>query len=149
MRRVLYLLSIFVLTVSLTLPAWTQERGGEKGRGEKGDERGGEKGGERGERGGAKVGKRIVEVEAVISDVGEASISYQVETKGKMAEKMIGVADVTRLEKIEWKPVKIKDLQVGDKAMITVYEDPEDPYFPALSVRVTGKGEVQKAKARE
>lgn len=168
MRRVLYLLSIFVLTVSLTLPAWSQERGGrggerggEKGRGERGGERGAERGGERGERGerggergergdrGAKVGKRVVEVEAVISDVGEASISYQVEAKGKMAEKMIGIADVTRVEKVDWKPVKIKDLQVGDKAMITIYEDPEDPYFPALSVRVIGKGEVKKAKARE
>lgn len=141
-RFLLALLTVF----SFVLTASAQERAarGERGeRGEKADR------GERREKREEPAGKRIVDIEGVISEVGEASISYQVEVKGKVKDAMIGIADVTRVEKIQWQPVKIKDLQVGDKAIITIYEDPEDPYFPALSVRVTGKGEVKKAKGRD
>jgi hypothetical protein len=90
------------------------------------------------------MGKRLSEVEAVISEVGEASVAYQVSRGEKVQQKMIGIADVTNLQKVDWQPIKVKDLKPGDKVLITIYEDPEDPYFPALSVRVTGKGEVKK-----
>lgn len=111
------------------------ERGAREGRGERGERR---------ERKAEPSGKQVVDVEAVISEVGEASISYQIQSGEKVQTKMIGVADVTRVEKVQWQPVKVKDLQPGDKALITIYQDPEDPYFPALSVRVIGKGEVKK-----
>jgi hypothetical protein len=119
-----------------------QERGG-RGGGGRGDGRSEGRGGDRG-KAGASMGKRVTEVEGVIAEVGEASIAYQVSRGEKVQQKMIGIADVTNLQKPEWKPIKIKDLQPGDKVLITIYEDPEDPYFPALSVRVTGKGEVKK-----
>lgn len=124
-----------------------QERGG---RGERGAREGRGERGERRERKAEPSGKQVVDVEAVISEVGEASISYQIQSGEKVQTKMIGVADVTRVEKVQWQPVKVKDLHPGDKAVITIYQDPEDPYFPALSVRVIGKGEVKKvARGRD
>lgn len=140
-RFLLALLTLF----SFVLAASAQERAARGERGERGEKA------ERGERREKREepAKRVVDIEAVISEVGEASISYQIEVKGKVKDTMIGIADVTRVEKIQWQPVKIKDLQPGDKALITIYQDPEDPYFPALSVRVIGKGEVKKAKGRD
>jgi hypothetical protein len=120
-----------------------QERGARGGRSEGRGEAKTE--GRGGDRGGAPGGKRVSEVEGVVAEVGEASISYQVSRGEKVQQKMIGIADVTNLQKVDWKPIKVKDLQPGDKVLITIYEDPEDPYFPALSVRVVGKGEVKKA----
>lgn len=138
-RFLLALLTVF----SFVLAASAQERAARGERGEKAER------GETREKRAEPARQRVVDIEAVISEVGEASISYQVEVKGKVKDAMIGIADVTRVEKIQWQPVKIKDLEVGDKAVITIYQDPEDPYFPALSVRVIGKGEVKKAKGRD
>lgn len=134
---------LFAIAVSLLLvgTGLAQERGE---RGEKKEGRGEAREGRE-----VKAAKRVSDIEGVITEVGEASISYQVQKGEKVQERMIGIADVTRLEKSEWKPVKIKDLEPGDKAVITIYEDAEDPYFPALSVRVIGKGEVKKAKGRD
>ncbi|GEM_PF-2255245 len=151
MRRMTVLGAVILALVFFVGAGLTQERGGRgggegksEGRGEaKGEGRGGG-----GERGGAPTGKRVSEIEGVIAEVGEASISYQVSKGEKVQQKMIGIADVTNLQKTEWKPIKVKDLKAGDKVLITIYEDPEDPYFPALSVRVTGKGEVKKVGGR-
>lgn len=137
MVKSLQALMALLLVVFLAGVAPAQEE--KKGRGEKGER------GERAEKRDESA-KKVSDLEVVISEVGDGSISYQFDRKGKVAQKVIGIADVTRIEKIDWKPIKIKDLQPGDKALITVYEDPEDPYFPALSVRVMGKGEVQKVK---
>lgn len=143
-RKFRFLLA-WLVAFSFVLTASAQERAARGERGERGEKA------DRGERREKREepAKRVVDIEGVISEVGEASISYQVEVKGKVKDAMIGIADVTRVEKIQWQPVKIKDLQVGDKAVITIYEDPDDPYFPALSVRVVGKGEVKKAKGRD
>lgn len=142
MARIRTFIVMFAL-LFITGDGLAQERAGrgEKGaRGERGEK------GERRERAAAPTGKQVVDIEAVISEVGEASISYQIQSGERVQSKMIGVADVTRVEKVQWQPVKVKDLQPGDKALITIYQDPEDPYFPALSVRVIGKGEVKKVK---
>lgn len=81
-----------------------------------------------------------VEVEAVISAVGQRTITFQVDRKGKIREEVVGVDDKTDIEK-DGAKVKLKDLQQTDKAMIK-YEP--DAYMPAQSVKVTGKGELQK-----
>ena len=100
--------------------------------------------------GGGKAKKRIKDLEVVISEVGKATISYQVESRGRLRTRVVGIADVTRIQKRipdnKWQKIKLKDLQRADKALITLYQDPEDPYFPALSVRVIGKGELKKRR---
>ena len=148
MRKMTVLGAVILALVFFVGTALAQERGGRGGggRGErgKGEVKSEGRGGGR-ERGGAPTGKRVSEVEGVIAEVGEASIAYQISRGEKVQQKMIGIADVTNLQKVDWKPIKVKDLKAGDKVLITIYEDPEDPYFPALSVRVTGKGgEVKK-----
>jgi len=90
-------------------------------------------------------GKTIQEMDIVISEVGEATIGYQVEQRGRMSTQYLGVADVTRVQKADFKDVALKDLKPGDKAVVTVYKDPDDPYFPVLSIKVYGKGEMKKA----
>ena len=86
------------------------------------------------------VKAKDVEVEAVISAVGQRTITFQVERKGKVREEVVGIDDKTDIEK-DGSKVKLKDLQQTDKAMIK-YEP--DAYLPAQSVKVTGKGEIQK-----
>ncbi len=81
-----------------------------------------------------------VEVEGVISAVGQRTITFQVERKGKVREEVVGVDEKTDIEK-EGQKVKLKDLQEKDKAAIK-YEP--DAYTPALSVKVVGQGELQK-----
>jgi len=80
------------------------------------------------------------EVEGVISAVGQRTITFQMERKGKVREEVVGVDDKTDVEKNGQK-VKLKDLEEKDKALIK-YEP--DAYTPAVSVKVTGKGELQK-----
>jgi hypothetical protein len=92
-------------------------------------------------------GKRIQTMDIVISEVGEATVGYQVERRGRMRTRYIGVADVTRVQKADYKDVALKDLKKGDKALVTLYKDPDDPYFPALSIKVYGKAVMMK-KAR-
>jgi len=89
------------------------------------------------------TGKRIKEMTVVISEVDEATIGYQVEQRGRLRTRYIGIAAITRIQK-DGKDLTIKDLVKTDKVVVTLYQDPEDPYFPALSVIVIGKGELIK-----
>ena len=88
-------------------------------------------------------GKRIKEMTVVISEVDQATIGYQVERRGRLRTRYIGIASVTRIQK-DGKHITIKDLVKTDKVVVTLYQDPEDPYFPALAVKVIGKGELKK-----
>jgi hypothetical protein len=96
----------------------------------------------------AKVGKaetkqtkaKAVEVEGVISSVGQRTITFQVERKGKVREEVVGVDDKTSIEKAGSR-VKLKDLQQTDKALIN-YEP--EAYTPATAIKVTGQGTLQK-----
>jgi hypothetical protein len=96
----------------------------------------------------AKVGKaetketktKAVEVEGVISSVGQRTITFQVERKGKVREEVVGVDDKTNIEKAGSR-VKLKDLQETDKALIN-YEP--EAYTPATAIKVTGQGTLQK-----
>jgi len=89
------------------------------------------------------TGKRIKEMTVVISEVGEATVGYQVERRGRLRTSYFGIASITRIKK-DGKDLTIKDLKKTDKVIVTLYQDPEDPYFPALSVKVIGKGELKK-----
>ncbi len=88
-------------------------------------------------------GKRLKEMTVVISEVGDATIGYQVERRGRLRTTYIGIASVTKIKK-DGKDLTIKELKKTDKVVVTLYQDPEDPYFPALSVKVIGKGELMK-----
>jgi hypothetical protein len=96
----------------------------------------------------AKVGKsetketktKAVEVEGIISSVGQRTITFQVERKGKVREEVVGVDDKTNIEK-GGSRVKLKDLQETDKALIN-YEP--EAYTPAAAIKVTGQGKLQK-----
>jgi len=89
----------------------------------------------------AKTAKtKAVEVEGVISAVGQRTITFQMERKGKVREEVVGVDDKTKIEK-EGANVKLGSLQATDKGMIN-YEP--DAYTPAIAIKITGKGEIQK-----
>jgi len=89
----------------------------------------------------AKASKtKAVEVEGVISAVGQRTITFQLERKGKVREEVVGVDEKTKIEK-GGANVKLGDLQETDQAMIN-YEP--DAYTPALAIKVTGKGKIQK-----
>ena len=86
-----------------------------------------------------KKAKKARDVEAVISDVGQRTITFQYERKGKVREEVVGIDEKTDIEK-EGAKLKLKGLQKEDKVVIK-YEP--DAYTPALSVKVVGKGEVR------
>lgn len=88
-----------------------------------------------------KKAKKARDVEAVISDVGQRTITFQYDRKGKVREEVVGIDEKTDIER-EGAKLKLKDLQREDKVVIK-YEP--DAYTPALSVKVVGKGEVKKA----
>ena len=89
----------------------------------------------------AKTAKtKAVDVEGVISAVGQRTITFQMERKGKVREEVVGVDDKTKIEK-GGNNVKLGDLQATDKGMIN-YEP--DAYTPAIAIKITGKGEIQK-----
>ena len=89
----------------------------------------------------AKAAKtKAVDVEGVISAVGQRTITFQVERKGKVREEVVGVDEKTKIEK-GGNNVKLGDLQATDKGMIN-YEP--DAYTPAIAIRITGKGEIKK-----
>jgi hypothetical protein len=92
-----------------------------------------------------KPTKPPVEVEGVISSVGQRTITFQYERKEKVREEVVGVDDKTDIER-EGKKVKLRDLQQSDKALIK-YEP--EAYTPAHSVKVIGKGEVKKVGGGE
>ena len=83
---------------------------------------------------------KAVDVEGVISAVGQRTITFQMERKGKVREEVVGVDDKTKIEKAG-NNVKLGDLQATDKGMIN-YEP--DAYSPAIAIKITGKGEIQK-----
>ena len=83
---------------------------------------------------------KAVEVEGVISSVGQRTITFQVERKGKVREEVVGVDEKTKIEKGGGN-VKLRDLQESDQALIN-YEP--EAYTPALAIKVTGKGKIQK-----
>jgi hypothetical protein len=83
---------------------------------------------------------KAVEVEGVISAVGQRTITFQMERKGKVREEVVGVDDKTKIEK-GGANIKLKELQETDKAMIN-YEP--EAYTPAIAIKVIGKGEVKK-----
>ena len=89
----------------------------------------------------AKASKtKAVEVEGVISAVGQRTITFQLERKGKVREEVVGVDEKTKIEK-SGANVKLRDLQEADQAMIN-YEP--EAYTPAIAIKVTGKGKIQK-----
>lgn len=83
---------------------------------------------------------KAVEVEGVISSVGQRTITFQVERKGRVREEVVGVDEKTKIEK-GGNNVKLRDLQETDKALIN-YEP--EAYTPAIAIKVTGKGEIKK-----
>ena len=83
---------------------------------------------------------KAVEVEGVISAVGQRTITFQMERKGKVREEVVGVDDKTKIEK-GGANVKLSDLAVTDQGMIN-YEP--DAYTPAREIKITGKGEIKK-----
>src|SRR5918993_3242929 len=83
---------------------------------------------------------KSVEVEGVISSVGQRTITFQMERKGKIREEVVGVDEKTKIEK-GGTNVKLRDLETTDQAMIN-YEP--DAYTPAIAIKVTGKGKIQK-----
>lgn len=83
---------------------------------------------------------KAVEVEGVISSVGQRTITFQLERKGKVREEVVGVDEKTNIEK-GGNRVKLRDLQETDKALINYQPD---AYLPANSVKVVGKGEIKK-----
>jgi hypothetical protein len=89
--------------------------------------------------------KKSKDLEAVISSVGQRTITFQYERKEKVREEVVGIDDQTNIDK-EGAKMKLKDLQEGDKVMIT-YEP--DAYTPAIAVKVVGKGEVKKVGGGE
>lgn len=86
--------------------------------------------------------KRTAEVEAVVSGVGQRTITYQYERKGKVREEVVGIDDQTYIERITREKITLKELKEGDKVYLRYQPD---AYTPALSVQVVGKGEVKKA----
>ena len=84
---------------------------------------------------------KAVEVEGVISAVGQRTITFQMERKGKVREEVVGVDDKTKIEK-SGANVKLRDLAATDKALIN-YEP--NAYTPAIAITVTGKGKIKKA----
>lgn len=84
---------------------------------------------------------KIREAEAVISGVGQRTITYKYERKGKTREEVVGIGEQTYIEKISREKINLKDLREGDKVYIR-YED--GTYEPALSVQVVGKEELKK-----
>jgi hypothetical protein len=83
---------------------------------------------------------KAVNVEGVISAVGQRTITFQMERKGKVREEVVGVDDKTKIEK-GGANVKLRDLEATDKAMINY--QPE-AYTPAIAIKVIGKGEIKK-----
>jgi len=84
---------------------------------------------------------KIRETEAVISGVGQRTITYKYERKGKTREEVVGIGEQTYIERISREKINLKDLREGDKVYIR-YED--GAYEPALSVQVVGKEELKK-----
>jgi hypothetical protein len=87
-----------------------------------------------------KKSTKMRDVEAVISAVGQRTVTFQVERKGKVREEVVGIDEKTDIDR-DGAKLKLNDLKETDKVMIK-YE--ADAYTPAVSVKVIGKGEIKK-----
>ena len=101
-----------------------------------------------------KKGKSTKDMELVISGVGPATIEYQYQRggKGRIRKAYIGVGDDTRIQKKAgdaWQDITVADLKKRDKVTVKVERDPEEPGLLALTVRVTGKGELLSDKKKK
>ncbi len=84
---------------------------------------------------------KVVEVQGVISSVGQRTITFQLVRKGKVRQEVVGVDEKTKIEK-NGANVKLRDLEVTDQALIKYQPQ---AYTPAIAVKVTGKGKIKKA----
>lgn len=101
-----------------------------------------------------KKGKSTKEMELVIADVGPATIEYQFQRRGKgrIRKAYIGVGDDTKIQKKAgdaWQDIAIGDLKKRDKVTVIVERDPDEAGLLALTVRVTGKGELLSDKKKK
>ena len=101
-----------------------------------------------------KKGKSTKDMELVISGVGPATIEYQYQRggKGRIRKAYIGVGDDTRIQKKKgdaWQDITVADLKKRDKVTVKVERDPEEPGLLALTVRVTGTGELLSDKKKK
>ena len=101
-----------------------------------------------------KKGKTTKDMELVIADVGPATIEYQYQRggKGRIRKAYIGVGDDTKIQKKvgdAWQDIAIGDLKKRDKITVKVERDPEEAGLLALTVRVTGKGELLSDKKKK
>lgn len=83
---------------------------------------------------------KAVQVEGVVSFVGQRTVTFQVERKGRVREEVVGVDTKTKIEK-NGNKANLTDLKASDKVLVA-YEP--DAYTPALSIQVVGIGKVQK-----
>jgi len=101
-----------------------------------------------------KKGKSTKDMELVIANVGPATIEYQYQRggKGRIRKAYIGVGDDTKIQQKKgdaWQDIAIGDLKKRDKVTVTVERDPAEPGLLALTVRVTGKGELLSDKKKK
>ncbi len=89
---------------------------------------------------------KISEIEAVISHVGQRTITYKYERKGKMRTDVVGIDEQTQIEGLSKDKLSLKDLREGDKVRL-IYEP--NAYTPAKSIQVVGKEETKKKKSKE
>ena len=87
-----------------------------------------------------KKSTKMRDVEAVISAVGQRTVTFQVERKGKVREEVVGIDEKTDIDR-DGAKIKLNDLKETDK--VTIKYEP-DAYTPAVSVKVIGKGEIKK-----
>jgi hypothetical protein len=114
----MFKLFLIILIVSISSPVGAQEKAAKK-----------------------EKKAKVSGIEAVISYVGQRTITYRYERKGKMREDVVGIDDQTYIERISREKISLKDLQKGDKVYI-LYEP--NAYKPAKSVQVVGKEEMKK-----
>jgi hypothetical protein len=84
---------------------------------------------------------KVSAVEGVISYVGQRTITYKYERKGKTRDGVAAIGDQTNIKSISKEKISLKDLQKGDKVHI-IYEP--NVYKPVHSVQVVGKEEMKK-----
>ncbi len=89
---------------------------------------------------------KISEIEAVISHVGQRTITYKYERNGKMRTDVVGIDEQTQIEGLSKDKLSLKDLREGDKVRL-IYEP--NAYTPAKSIQVVGKEETKKKKSKE
>lgn len=115
-------LLLVVLVVSISSQAWPQDKAEKK-----------------------EKKAKVSEIEAVISHVGQRTITYKYERKGKTRTDVVGVDEQTHIEGVSKEKLSLKDLREGDKVRL-IYEP--KAYTPAKSVQVVGKEEMKKKEKK-